>query len=928
MILQQGLQKLVLINSAGYSYAELPLDASVSLIAPNNTGKTSLINALQFLLILDKTKMDFGAYQPEDSRKFYFPDNSSYILLEVLLPTGMAVIGCVGKGLGHEYEYFAYQGSLDSEDYRLANNQLISQPKLIAHLTERNKLARVYKASDLKAMLYGSNKQRLKNDDLDLTIFPLASASFAPTYQRILTRTLRLDKLSSKNVKEYLLEIFKQDMTDSTVDFKKVWDDAFADVNRDKKHFDAVSSKKSDIDRLEKMQIRRKVLRGQLIAQRPLIDNALKNWQTYYEQQTNDIVEQLKELKQQDDKLIQRITENGYEKGQAENQEKDLNRLEKQYTDLQLQFVGVNDLQQLNIYRKSLQQQRDELVTNINQANKSSPESINRELTKKRKELAQCQQEQANLHDNFYLRLQRYLPSTEFKIISSLLSRDTLTLSAGDNEQVQFYSEQDFKFFSEKLTSIIDNDILKFSGLRLNTKTLNCELTLKNDQELTVEIEEIKQAIIQLTQLLATANDLENKKKQQRQLEREIEQQNEAIKNYQILQQLESDKNKRHQQLNESVQQLAVLKKEAHQFINNREQLTQKQQVIRLRQSALKDQYQRIDTMRRDRPDNKNKHSSLDYLIQLSHIPSISTFDVNMEQLASQLESYNNDCLRLLRLDDDLNNGLHKLHSEGITKYQFHDSPEQELESLFDFKAQLAKEEQVIAGKARTAVINVSLLLRGLSTDLDALKRRMNDFNKLINRRQLSDLKTFKIEAREDITLVEAIKTLISTSEKLESGESYDLFNHHTVLDDKLVNKAKDFLIEKGGALGELKVEHLFHLKFILAKENQPAKEHDDIDNAASNGTILMAKLITGLALLNLMQDERKKIHTVCYLDEAASLDQHNQRNLIATATEFGFALIFASPEAQITAHYCIPIKTVNGKNEISHKARQIFRQL
>jgi predicted ATP-binding protein involved in virulence len=105
MILQQGLQKLVLINSAGYSYAELPLDNSVSLIAPNNTGKTSLINALQFLLIIDKTKMDFGAYQPEDSRKFYFPDNSSYILLEVLLPTGMAVIGCVGKGLGHEYGF-------------------------------------------------------------------------------------------------------------------------------------------------------------------------------------------------------------------------------------------------------------------------------------------------------------------------------------------------------------------------------------------------------------------------------------------------------------------------------------------------------------------------------------------------------------------------------------------------------------------------------------------------------------------------------------------------------------------------------------------------------------------------------------------------------------------------------------------------------
>jgi len=92
---QYGFQKLVLLNSAGYSRAELPLDASVSIIAPNNTGKTSLINALQFLLILDKRYMDFGAHDFDKSRRFYFPGNSSYILLEVLLPSGMAVINTV-----------------------------------------------------------------------------------------------------------------------------------------------------------------------------------------------------------------------------------------------------------------------------------------------------------------------------------------------------------------------------------------------------------------------------------------------------------------------------------------------------------------------------------------------------------------------------------------------------------------------------------------------------------------------------------------------------------------------------------------------------------------------------------------------------------------------------------------------------------------
>ena len=68
-MMQYGFQRLALLNSAGYSRAELPLDDSVSLIAPNNTGKTSLINALQFLLINDRRRMDFGAHDFDKTRK-------------------------------------------------------------------------------------------------------------------------------------------------------------------------------------------------------------------------------------------------------------------------------------------------------------------------------------------------------------------------------------------------------------------------------------------------------------------------------------------------------------------------------------------------------------------------------------------------------------------------------------------------------------------------------------------------------------------------------------------------------------------------------------------------------------------------------------------------------------------------------------------
>lgn len=47
---------------------------------------------------------------------------------------------------------------------------------------------------------------------------------------------------------------------------------------------------------------------------------------------------------------------------------------------------------------------------------------------------------------------------------------------------------------------------------------------------------------------------------------------------------------------------------------------------------------------------------------------------------------------------------------------------------------------------------------------------------------------------------------------------------------------------------------------WIDLEKNQPPSEFADIDSAASNGTVLMTKLIIGLAMLNQMKDPRKTL--------------------------------------------------------------------
>src|SRR5229473_254961 len=92
-----GPRKLVLINAGRFDYAEVELGGAIQLVGPNNTGKTTLINSLQFLYLDDRRYMDFGSYSEDQTRAYYFPNQYSYILFEVLGAQGLHIIGWRGQ---------------------------------------------------------------------------------------------------------------------------------------------------------------------------------------------------------------------------------------------------------------------------------------------------------------------------------------------------------------------------------------------------------------------------------------------------------------------------------------------------------------------------------------------------------------------------------------------------------------------------------------------------------------------------------------------------------------------------------------------------------------------------------------------------------------------------------------------------------------
>ncbi|MEX1198284.1 MAG: hypothetical protein WEB57_10545 [Pseudohongiellaceae bacterium] len=916
-MMQFGFQRLVLLGSAGYQRAELPLDDSVSLIAPNNTGKTSLINALQFLLIIDRRRMDFGAHEFDKTRRFYFPNNSAFILLEVSLPqSGTVVLGCVGKGVGHDYEYFAYQGQLVVEDYRLPDGRLVAQPQLIEHLARQDRLVYRYTPTEFAELVYGGRRQRAQGEP-DFTVFKLENPSDARAFRQVLTRTLRLDKLNSRDVKEYLLQIFKRDLPDANIDFKQEWDKAFAEVNADRAQYEAAQKQKRRIAELEARYDQLRALRGKLLDWRPRIDQGLADWHVWYEQQKAELSTAEKRLREQERQQTRQDRELTEQRMGHRQHLKELEGKAWEQQQLAEQFTLVTGRGMLEQQAQAIQQALESQITLVNQASSRSAQSIRSEIERNQQELSALERTLANLDDNLYLTLGKHLSDAELQRLNRVLSRGALTLG-----------RDQFQLDPAALRSVLadSNDHqLQLAGLTLQLDELSEQHHQLSRSELQSQLEDLRQRQEALSEQMTAADAMESARARKQQLEQERAAIEADLECFDRLTELAADAAERDAEIQSLNDTLAGIEERLSESEARAEQLRKELYDVQQQQNRLSDKNHRIARVRDARGDDGEPFS---YLADLDHQPWLGEPEWSLDDLADRLDEYQRDCRRLLELGSQLHTGLAELHAAGLTKFQFSDDRDTELQRIIRFSHQLDQEFEALEKKARSAVVNVTASLRELRDGLLAFKGKMREFNRLIGHRRLSDLKTFRIEPADEPQLVEAIETLIDTASRVDSGDSFELFNHGSLLDDADLDRAKQRLIEEGNARRGLKVADLFRLVFVVGKVDQPDEEFDDIDSAASNGTVLMAKLVTGLAMLYLMQDKRHPVRTLCYLDEALSLDAHNQRSLIDTASEFGFALIFASPAPLTTARYCVPILSQDGKNHISRQSWQILESL
>lgn len=218
------IKRMVLVDSAGFCYIELPLDEHAILLADGNVGKSSILNSLRLFLLPEnnfknsKNKFSFstpkhdGFYDNEESYQHYFPSKHSCLILEVVHQyAGSEYTHC--QILHPSAGYLSYSriftplafdnirhlfwqlgGDEDGIGYRVDN---LSGGEIFKSLKDLNKDTLTVKDTNkLRDLLYAN--EQLAPANMRYSVFPLAESDDA-RIESLRTLVLLLFEMNSSS---------------------------------------------------------------------------------------------------------------------------------------------------------------------------------------------------------------------------------------------------------------------------------------------------------------------------------------------------------------------------------------------------------------------------------------------------------------------------------------------------------------------------------------------------------------------------------------------------------------------------------------------------------------------------------------------------------------------------------------------------------
>ncbi|MBK6549895.1 MAG: hypothetical protein IPL64_01275 [Flavobacteriales bacterium] len=892
-----GPTKLIAIRSGSYDYAEVDLANSIQLVGPNNAGKTTLINTLQFLYIDNRNHMAFGDHEPEATRAYYFPDHYSYMLFECLGPKGTYMLGWRGqsKASGGDPVRFTYDGGYDIADYMGKDDRVLDPKTVNAKLAERNYRELKDAAAHRDSILVAT-----KGESNGLGVVHLTETERYSHFKEVLKNLLSLRSIDQNEMKRSLLMLASIPPNKPALEANRLMTEDFERI-RDRRL--KLNTLKSEKERLEKyigmsdtrfdLEARLATVYADLMEKRRKahdhnkhVKEAILAKQDALEKEKISTTEILKDLDE-------KIAEIAGAKGRAEG---DLARI----TDL---GKGLEEFVE-NMEREALNNAKDRLHTlnrQLGNAGEADRQRTARSLAEVTGRVASTERAIANFDKALISELRESMSNEDLHQLSKLFNLEILKLPV-EKGGVELKKRKQLDAMLKGMVESIKDGVYNDAILKLPLPDNSTGwMELVDVKALKKSLTDQKAEQDRLRKLMDAIENRETLAKERAGVQAECDAHIQLLNKWEHLQAAMVEEPRLQKRLSEVVKEKAAADKERKEI---REKLDEISVKLFEQRTALNQEDERFNRLLRlmeacvppPAPEAKDKvlvsvpNDPEDAIALYSkHMAEHNAMSREMDQLRSKIENV---------LKSDI---------IGPTELETVRLMREQIEGLPTFEETLRKDWDNYLHLLRANFANVLNGLNDIKSAAEKLNRRFGNVS-------VSNLESLRMEVMDQNELVVALKELAET-------DHTGLFDSSGKLDaayQSFRNKLSERLTLNYG--------DLFTLRFNVTTRGGRTHSYDNLQ-VESHGTAITIKVLFNLLVLRSMLKEDPKKHTPLsrvpfFLDEVHSLDAVNRKAVLGMARDLGFMAITAAPEpvSEVDALYFL--RPVNGRLVLRNELR------
>lgn len=913
-----GVTRLVLINSGKYSYADLDLTAPVHLAAPNNRGKSTLVNALQFLYVDELRAMRFGSRSHDDTRRHYFGEDPSYIVFECMTPLGPKCLLVAGQGPLNNCQFirFVYDGKFNLDDFRNAADELHSLEEMRAKLAGRS-LAEL-KPGNLWEVLGDARVSSAARDSLPrMNILPIRTRDEYRSFREAFIRLLALTNVSARELRELLITCHARDITCRKIDVAIEHREEFERAERAER---AMQFSKAVVVYVDEGRMRRDAMavhsqQLRLEVGPVALELASAHGQIGYVE--TDAIEQGEAIQGEEAAIDSRVAELNQQLGaigrDIVHQQAALDRLNELHERWSLCTAEMLDMMRAN--SEALHARINRLKEDIEQAGRLDVSALRRRVHAIQEDLNANQRTLANWDTRTVNKLREMsLSGDDVQQLFRVLNPRLADLSIGVD--VRIIDADQLQFELRSLRDHIDGDKYAGSSIEIdlshiNRETINIGATREQLQH------DIAAKTAGLTRAQEQLRVAEDQVRAQQELQRANEERSELdgrLGEYDRYVKMWSERagvSDELQRLN--AERDGILAEIAAQT-EAKEKCGQRRKDLTAVSTLCRDTLSRLDSsvdlynQLQDEADldvplviRTDVNVACEDVLHWDNVrPRVDKLMIRLEEMQASVRDVAQGHRRLMTLQKQITEESRQ--HQGQTVY--FSEPEDDWNHLFELVDSLVEQENAVEQAWSSLFTRLGAKLDGIKQSVAEIRQAVRAINRGLADYRVSNLRSVQLEVVLQTETYSLIETLTS-----EGG----IFQDHEKID-----RAKDQMRRwiRDGKVIQLDDLFAVHIKVHDLDRDRPT-EAKTLDEIGSTGTGMTAKAMVFIQLVRaVVSESRYRLHF--YLDETGQLDENNLAATTRMAVDCGVIPITADPDVRIEplAHPTVTVYSLGQNRE------------